>query len=409
MFPRTYAIERFPAVSLATDGKRSPSEGAQSLPHAVPGRCGQGGQSCYAQPFDIIKHMTSTAEHGPEAIAGHASGNQTRTAADFGDIRSEFAALASGCGVFDIGPRAKVELTGRDRVRWLNGMVSNNIRELAPGGGVYAFLLNPQGHILADLYAYNRGESLLVDIDVSQLQKVLELFRRYIIMDKVELNTNASVSTMGVAGPSAEEVLRRAGIEIPELEQLGIADLNWAQTPLTIIRGDNPILPWFELWSGPESRAILWESLVPAGGRPVGTTAQELWRIASGVPRYGQDIRDRDLPQETGQKRALNFTKGCYIGQEIVERIHSRGSVHRNFTGFEIDGPLPAPGTKVQGEGKDVGEITSSAALPVPDGERKVALGYIRRESAAPGRELIAAQSRVRVAELPFKNLAARN
>ena len=352
--------------------------------------------------------MTSTAEHGPEAVAGPASGNQTRTAVDFGDIRREFAALVSGCGVFDISTRAKVELTGRDRVRWLNGMVSNNIRELAPGSGVYAFLLNPQGHILADLYAYNRGESLVVDIDRLQVQKVLELFRRYIIMDKVELNSSESVSIMGVAGPSAEEVLRRAGIEVPELKQLEIADLTWAQTPLTILRGDNPISPCFELWF-PGETGTLWESLVHSGGRPVGTTAQELWRIASGIPRYGQDIRDRDLPQETGQKRALNFTKGCYIGQEIVERIRSRGTVHRNFTGFEIDGPLPAPGTKVQGEGKDLGEITSSAALPVADGERKVALGYIRREAGAPGRELIAAQSRVRVVELPFKDLAARS
>jgi len=278
---------------------------------------------------------------------------------------------------------------------------------------------------LADLYAYSRAESLVVDIDRSQLQKVLELFRRYIIMDKVELNSSESVSIMGVAGPSAEEVLRRAimgvagpsaeevlrraGIEVPELKQLEIADLAWVQTPLTILRGDNPITPCFELWFRPETGSTLWESLVHSGGRPVGTTAQELWRIASGIPRYGQDIRARDLPQETGQKRALNFTKGCYIGQEIVERIRSRGTVHRNFTGFEIDGPLPAPGTKVQGEGKDLGEITSSAALPVSDGERKVALGYIRREAGAPGRELIAAQSRVRVAELPFKDLAARS
>ena len=102
-----------------------------------------------------------------------------------------------------------------------------------------------------------------------------------------------------------------------------------------------------------------------AGARPVGTAALDLLRIAAGIPRYGIDIRERDLPQETEQERALNFSKGCYVGQEIVERIRSRGQVRRKFTGFEVNGPLPAPGSKVLVEGKDVGEITSAASLPL--------------------------------------------
>src|SRR5438132_13890889 len=112
-------------------------------------------------------------------------------AADAGNVRSEFSALISGCGIYELGQHAKIELTGRDRVRWLNGMVSNNIRDLAVGQGVYAFLLNAQGHILGDLYAYNRGDSLLVDTDQSQLAKLLEIFDHYIIMDNVEV-TNIS-------------------------------------------------------------------------------------------------------------------------------------------------------------------------------------------------------------------------
>src|SRR5260221_8634485 len=106
---------------------------------------------------------------------------------DFGDVRQEFQALASTCGVFDLGSRAKISLTGGDRTRWLNGMVTNNIRDLAQGWGVYAFLLNPQGHILGDLYAYNRGESLLVDTDRWQVEKILAVFDKYIIMDDVEV------------------------------------------------------------------------------------------------------------------------------------------------------------------------------------------------------------------------------
>ena len=128
----------------------------------------------------------------------------------------------------------------------------------------------------------------------------------------------------------------------------------------------------------------------------------ELLRIASGIPRYGQDIREKDLPQETGQQRALHFTKGCYIGQEIVERIRSRANVHRSFTGFEIRGPLPAPGIKMQADGKDVGEITSSASLPVAGGENAVALGYLRREAALPGKQLQIGDGTATVANLPF-------
>jgi folate-binding protein YgfZ len=330
-------------------------------------------------------------------------------AVDFGDVQGEFAALASSCGVFALSRRAKIEITGRDRVRWLNGMVSNNIRDLAPGRGVYAFLLNPQGHILGDLYAYQCAESLVVDTDASQVEKVLELFRRYIIMDQVELKVSGKVSPLGVAGPGAREGLRRAGIEVPELAHLEIADVKRATSAVTVVRSDNPITAWFELWVGVENGPALWATLVNAGARPVGTKAQELWRIAAGIPRYGQDIRERDLPQATGQQRALNFSKGCYIGQEIVERIRSRGSVHRSFTGFEIDGRLPIPNTKIQVDGKEVGEITSAAALPLPDGERKVALGYVRREFGAPGRELVAGESRVRIAGLPFKDIAGRN
>ncbi len=134
----------------------------------------------------------------------------------------------------------------------------------------------------------------------------------------------------------------------------------------------------------------------------MGTAALDLVRIASGVPRYGQDIRERDLPQETEQGRALHFSKGCYIGQEIVERIRSRGNVHRKFTGFDIEGPLPAPGTKIQAAGKEIGEITSAASLPLARGERPVALGYVRREFAVPGKEVEAGGARIKVADLPF-------
>src|SRR5713226_8399007 len=129
--------------------------------------------------------MTATALHeklaSSSAHLGEYSG--TATAADFGDVRGEFNVLLSGCGVYDLGWRAKVAITGSDRVRWLNGMVTNNVRDLAVGHGVYAFLLNPQGKIQADLYAFNRGESLVVETESAQVEAILQIFDRYIIMD----------------------------------------------------------------------------------------------------------------------------------------------------------------------------------------------------------------------------------
>jgi folate-binding protein YgfZ len=311
--------------------------------------------------------------------------------------------LLSECGVYGLGGRAKIAVTGADRVRWLNGMITNNIRDLAAGRGVYAFLLNPQGHILADMYAFNHGDSLLVDTDQSQLEKVLQVFDRYIIMDDVQVATlSDQLTALGVTGPRAREVMQSAGFEVPALTPLQFADLTWQGTGVTLVRGDNPAVESWELWLAPANATTLWQALVRAAARPVGSSALELLRIASGIPRYGQDIRERDLPQETEQQRALHFSKGCYIGQEIVERIRSRGQVHRKFTGFEVQGALPAPGSSIQAGGKDVGEITSAASLPTRSGERTVALGYIRREIASPGKEVEANGARLKLTELPF-------
>src|SRR6202007_372298 len=145
------------------------------------------------------------------------------TAARFTDPDTEFVKLRNECGVYDLGYRAKISLTGADRVRWLNGMVTNNIRDLAVGQGVYAFLLNPQGHILGDLYGYNRGDSIMVDTDRSQVEKMLATFDHYIIMDDVEVKKlSDSVTALGITGPRSREVLAAAGIAIPEAKPLHI-------------------------------------------------------------------------------------------------------------------------------------------------------------------------------------------
>jgi folate-binding protein YgfZ len=329
------------------------------------------------------------------------------TAARFGDPQSEWSELRTGCGVYDLGYRAKISLTGGDRVRWLNGMVTNNIRDLAAGHGVYAFLLNPQGHILGDLYAYNRGESIMVDTDRGQVEKVLATFEHYIIMDDVEVtNLSEQMTALGVAGPKARAVLQAAGIAIPATQPLQIfepaCECACECVKCTVVRGEDTAHEGYELWLASGEVKKTWDALLAAGASPVGFEALELHRIVSGVPQYGVDIRERDLPQETEQARALNFNKGCYIGQEIVERIRSRGAVHRKFTGFVADGAVEiAVGTKIASGEKEVGDITSAAPVQFAGVEKTIALGYIRREVGVPGREVTIGNTKATVVPLP--------
>lgn len=324
------------------------------------------------------------------------------SAPNFGDTAAEFRALLAGCGTYDLSARAKLTVSGNDRVRWLNGMVTNNIRDLKPGSGVYCFLLNPQGRIQGDLYAYNRGEDLLLDIDGTQTEKITSLLRKHIIMDKVTItDISQQLSALGVSGPDAGRVLTKALGSLPPLQPLQFAEISWQEASITLVQKENPV-PSYELWVTPQNVGTLWGALLDAGAKPAGTEAAELLRIACGIPLYGKDIHDRDLPQETGQVRALNFTKGCYIGQEIVERIRSRGNVHRTFSGFRVEGTLPEPGTKILGDDKEVGEITSSASLPMNAGDQAVALGYTRREAAEANVPLHSGAAKLSLASLPF-------
>ena len=331
----------------------------------------------------------------------HADRRAGAPLSDFGDVRAEFQALLSGCGLYDLTWRAKIAVTGSDRVRWLNGMISNNVRDLAPGHGVYAFLLNAQGRIQADLYAFNRGESLLVDTEQSQREKVLQLFDHYIIADDVEVaDISAQLTALGLTGPQSREIMQKAGIAVPDRSYLQFADVTWRGLAITVVHSGEEAKESWQVWISPDHVAKLRDALIEARAKPTGTAALNLFRISRGIPQFGIDIRDRDLPQETGQMGALSFTKGCYLGQEIVERIRSRGAVHRQFAAFSVEGPLPEPGSKMEAEGKEVGEVTSSAILLFPGGDRVVALGYVRREAA--GKDLRTGASGLKPTQVPI-------
>ena len=329
--------------------------------------------------------------------------------ATFGDTPAEFNALRTGCGLYSLTWRKKLAIRGEDRVRWLNGMVTNNIRDLAPGHGLYCFFLNPQGRIQADLCCYNLGDSLMVDTDASQIDSLRAAFDKYIIMDDVEL-ADFDRKTAGVTGPRAPEVVASVFPEVraAELAPLEFRSLTWQDAALTLVRGD-AVLPSFQIWCDGPTVPEVWKALAAASAKPVGTDALEMIRIWSGRPRFGQDIRERDLPQETGEARALHFNKGCYLGQEIVERIHARGNVHRVFTGIAFtDGPPPA-GSKIELAGKEVGEVTSVATIPGDEGPPLVGLGYVRREAAAPGTAVQVAGVPGRIVKPPFLYVAAQS
>jgi len=328
----------------------------------------------------------------------------TEEPSSFGDARHEYVELLTGCGVYDLGWRGKLVATGSDRTRWLNGMVTNNIRDLALNRGNYSFLLNAQGRILGDLYAYNRGDYILMDTAAWQVPKLKETFDKFIIMDDVEItDIGEKLTSLAVQGPRAKEILREAGVKFADVEPMEVQDVTWNDAGLSITRMISDVAQTYEIWLAPAAAVALWQALLGRGGKPVGMQALEMFRVAAGVPKFGQDITERYLPQETAQDSALNFSKGCYVGQEIVERIRSRALLHRRLTGLIVAGPPPAIGTKVQLNGKEVGEITSATSVPAADRELTLALGYLRTEAQAPGTEITVGGSMARAGDLPFR------
>ena len=349
--------------------------------------------------------MSKTPLYDTLATSGARMGEYSgvETASVFSDVGREFRELTSGCAIYDLGWRAKILITGEDRVRWLNGMVTNNIKDLPADRGNYNFVLNPQGRILGDLYAYNRGDYILIDTARSQLETLLKLFEHYIIMDDVEVSDKSSALTaIGLQGPKAVDVLKQAGIHVPDLEPMQVVDAIWNGVGISLTRMASDEFLTYEIWASTTSITQVWNGLLAAGASPAGSEAFENFRIMIGFPKYGTDIRERDLPQETEQEHALNFTKGCYVGQEIVERIRSRGNVHRQFHGFVLNGELPGRGAKLEADGKEVGEITSASRIPTQNGDRSVALGYIRREALERGAKITYAGGEAKPSEIPF-------
>jgi len=304
---------------------------------------------------------------------------------------AQLAALLGGAAISPLDEIGWLRITGNDRVRWLNGMVTNSIAKLATGQGCYNFALNAQGQIQADLTAFLEPDSIL--IESGSAGKLATLLDRFIIMDEVELADISAAEDADnrrtgllLAGPQVVAILHKLNIQIPNHTPTRFQTVLRNSAPLEIVHAHNVLVPRFEFWSSPTRIAQIAAELVEAGAIAASTEAVEQLRILEGTPRYGVDITERTLPQETtcigAQSPALGVDKGCYVGQEIVERIRARGNVHRALSGFLLTGALPAGGTALVAEGEGVGEVTSVAAIQLPGQPAPIqlALGTIRRE-----------------------------
>jgi folate-binding protein YgfZ len=301
----------------------------------------------------------------------------------------ETAALVESAAVHDLGWMKRVAVRGEDRFRWLSGMVTNMVNELGENTGAWNLVLNAQGRIQGDLTVWREKDSLELEIAADQYERLMAHLERFIIMDDVELvplngeaaGMASAEAVLGLTGPQAGEMLGRAGL--PELaEPLTSTRVEWYGFDLRVTRGYGVLGAHYSLWVPLAGLEKLWKFLLTAGATPVGSARVEAFRVAEGIPLHGVDMAEKDLPQETSQTRALHFSKGCYLGQEIVERIRSRGNVHRHLRQLELFGPAPARGTELTLDGGAVaGRITSAAGLALAAGSRVYGLGMIRAEA----------------------------
>ncbi|MFC5862279.1 YgfZ/GcvT domain-containing protein [Acidicapsa dinghuensis] len=311
-------------------------------------------------------------------------------------IGNETAALLFDAAVHDLGWLRRIEVRGEDRFRWLSGMVTNAVETLPQDGGAYNFILNAQGRIQGDAWVWRNGDSLELELTAAQSPALLEHFDRYIIMDDVELAPMEGQSALGLTGPDSARILSVLGLTAQVSVMTWIRGIA-AGIEVQIRRTYGTTVPHYELWVATEAIPRLWSALHNAGAAFAGTEALETLRIVEGIPAYEVDIESRDLVQETSQIRALNFAKGCYLGQEIVERVRSRGQVHRHLRSLELNlddaDSLPVKGTelRIAGSGTDaksVGTITSAAALHLKGSSRIFAIAMLRAEAEVGNKTL---------------------
>jgi folate-binding protein YgfZ len=342
----------------------------------------------------------------------------------FGEPHAEYAAIRKGCAIIDAAQRGILRVTGEDRIDFLNRFLTNRLADkdgknpLAAGTGVYAFLLNNKGRIVVDVNVLERGDSTLLETDLRNVEPLHQNLEKFVFSEKVGFELLiAKKHEIALHGPGSAEVLRHVGADCGELKPLdskiasidGIEAMVWRDDPcgtpgyFLVVESANAARVWMKLLSLSSAEEPGKRTLRPAGWAVFNTT-----RIEAGRPLFGIDYDESVLPAETGQlDRAVSFTKGCYLGQEIVARMHARGQVARQIVGIRMkNDALPIAGASIMDQQKNqIGAVTSSTISPVLS-NAAICLGLVKHAVAAAGTELqIAAEGAFQpatVTKLPF-------
>jgi folate-binding protein YgfZ len=347
-------------------------------------------------------NATFTGLNGMEAVA------------DYGDVGAEHAALRAAAGVLDLSFRSRIVLTGADRVRLLNGQVTNEVKGLPAGTGCYAALISNKGRMESDANIYILTNEILLDFEPGLAGTVTQRLEKFIIADDVQVVDAAPhYGLLSVQGPRAWSVVAALGLALTEpVRPFAWTGMNDA-TLGEVYCMNQPRLgsTGFDLFVPLNSLGAVADKLVAAakaaGGRACGWTAFDVARIEAGIPRFGVEMDATNLPPEAGiEARAISYSKGCYIGQEVIARLRTYGQVAKALRGLRfVDGqPLPARGDKLFAAGKEAGYVASAVHSPALGAN--IGLGYVRREHNKPGTELTvkttAGESVARIVELPF-------
>ena len=299
-------------------------------------------------------------------------------------------AMTEACALVDRSERGKLALTGGEAKEFLHGQVSNDIEGLEPGQGCYAAFLTPKGKMLGDLRVLDTGDELLLDCERVSLQELFNMIRRFKLGRDVELHKRTLESGLfSLIGPRARAV---AGDVPAEEHAHRVGELGGA--PVRLIATDLGV----DVLCAAEDAGAVRAALLAAGAVPADEDAAEIRRVETGRPRYGVELDDSVIPQEAGlNDRAVSFSKGCYVGQETVARLHWRGKPNRHLRGLRLDGPVETGEPLVLGE-REVGRLGTVVESPE---HGWIALALVRRE-AEPGAELRAGERTATVVELPF-------
>lgn len=304
-------------------------------------------------------------------------------------MADHYLALREKAVIGTIAPRSAIGVAGKDRAAYLQGLLTNDVQALTPGTGCYAAWLTPQGRMLTDLHVFESGEMMLLDVPSDLVQATLQRLDQFLFAEDVQLaDLSGTLRAVWVHGPAAASILEQILVGATGLDswlEYRNARVGFGGSPAVVARVSQLGVPGFGVYVEPAREEDLRRALEGAGAPVADRTALEAARIESGYPVFGVDMTEDTIPLEAGiEERAISFTKGCYVGQEVIIRVLHRGHgrVAKKLVALRVDGDVPARGARIVSGGRDVGAVTSAARAPRPG---SIALGYVHRDCVAPG------------------------